>query len=121
MVSLLGLLEELQVVVELALRLPRRAIDAGQLRALLVAAPVSAGDPLQLESLYVSRRPDVGTKAQVQKIARAVDADAIPGDLVRDQLELVVLPALAKLLDGLLARQNLMNVRNVCVRQPPHA
>src|SRR5205814_3008455 len=103
------------------LRLPRGAIDAGQLRALLVAAPVGTRNPLQLESLDVSCRPDVRTKAQVKEIARAVDADAVPGDLVRDQLELVVLTKLAKLLDRLFARKDLMNVRNVCVRQPPHA
>src|SRR5690242_21794374 len=39
-VPLLGVLEELQVIVELLLRLPGGAVDSRQLRLLLVASPV---------------------------------------------------------------------------------
>ncbi len=43
-VPLLGLFEELQVFVELPGRLPGRAVDARQLRLLLIAAPVRTRD-----------------------------------------------------------------------------
>ena len=50
-VALLGLFELGQIVVELFLGEERRAVDALQLRVLLVAFPIGAGDGEQLERL----------------------------------------------------------------------
>ena len=44
------LLEPLEVRVEVGLREERRSVDPGQLRVLLVAAPVRAGEPGELEA-----------------------------------------------------------------------
>ena len=56
-IALGGLLEAVQVLLEVRLRRPRGAVDALELRALLVAAPVGAGDPHELEVAEVRRWP----------------------------------------------------------------
>ena len=48
-VALGRLLEAVEVRLERLLRVPRRAVDALELRVALLAAPVGAGDPHQLE------------------------------------------------------------------------
>ena len=50
MIALLGLLEVGQVRIEVALLEERRAVDALQLLALGIAAPVGPGDLRELES-----------------------------------------------------------------------
>jgi hypothetical protein len=45
------LLEPLEIGVEVGLREERGAVDPGQLRVLLVAAPVGAREPRQLDRL----------------------------------------------------------------------
>ena len=50
-VALACLLEPLEVRVEVALAEERGAVDPGQLLVALVAAPVGAGEPGQLERL----------------------------------------------------------------------
>src|SRR5258708_27591826 len=107
-VALLRLLEELQVVLELARRLPRRAVDTGQLGLLLVASPVRTRDAQQLECLQVFGRAHVRTPAEVEEVACAVDADLVTLDLVRDQLELEILVSRAELFDCFLAGEALM-------------
>ena len=67
-VALLGLLEELQVRLELVLGRPRGAVDALELRVLLAAAPVRGGDAHQLE-----RRDDPGGR-QVRAAAQVLPA-----------------------------------------------
>jgi len=54
-VALLGLFQELHVVVQLLLGRPGRAVDARELRFLFIAAPVRARDAQQLERLEVAR------------------------------------------------------------------
>src|SRR5258706_8419257 len=61
------------------------------------------------------------TATQVEKVAGPVHADFVALDLVRDQLELVVLPALAELLDRLLAGKNFMHEREIRLREPAHS
>src|SRR5450759_3110604 len=65
-VPFLGFFEELEVIVQLPLCLPSGAVDAGQLRFLLIATPVGAGDTQELERLQVARRPDVRSPTQVE-------------------------------------------------------
>jgi hypothetical protein len=59
-VALGGFFEPEEVRVELLLVEPAGAVDAGQLRVLLVAAPVGAGDAHQLERLPGSSLPVEG-------------------------------------------------------------
>jgi hypothetical protein len=75
-VALERLLELVEVIGERLLRLPRRAVDALQHRALLVAAPVGARHPLQLEEAELARRGHVRADAHVHERLRvAVGAD----------------------------------------------
>ena len=82
-IALLGLLETMQVLGERGLALPRRAVDALQHRALLVAAPVGAGDLHQLEVAEPAGRRHMRPAAQVDELVGvAVDADRLAaGDL----------------------------------------
>jgi hypothetical protein len=78
-VTPLGLLEAVQVLLERRGRLPCGAVDALEHRAVLVAAPVRAGDLLELERAEPLGRRDVRAAAQVDErtaVARiAVHAD----------------------------------------------
>ena len=66
MVAPLRFFESVQVVVQLRLRRPGRAVDALQLLAMLVAAPVRAGDTHQLERADLARVLDVRPGAEVE-------------------------------------------------------
>ena len=57
---------------------------------------------------------------EVQKPAGPIDADLVALDLVGDQLQLVVLAALAELFDRGSAREHLVHERNVRLGQPSH-
>ena len=67
--SLLRLLEPLEVRVEVGLAEERGAVDPGQLRVLLVAAPVGAGEAGQLERLDRGRVLQVRAAAEVGEVA----------------------------------------------------
>ena len=73
MVALLGLLAPPQVLVELLLGRPDRAVDALEHRPLLVAAPVRAGDAEQLERADLAGARDVRAAAQVDERALPVE------------------------------------------------
>src|SRR5256885_8097995 len=77
MVPALRLLQPVQVRDEVALRGPRRAVDALELRALLVAPPVRPGQAEQLERAEPLRARDVRAQAQVRPAVVAVDAEAV--------------------------------------------
>src|SRR5687767_8233365 len=78
MVALACLLEPLEVRVQLLLRCPGRAVDALQLGALLVPAPVGAGDTQQLEGADLFCAPDVRAAAEVLESALLVERDPVP-------------------------------------------
>jgi len=120
-VALLGFLEELHVVLERARCLPRGAVDPLQLRPFFVAAPVGSGDAQQLERLEVFRRAHVRAAAEVEEVAGQVDADLVAFDLVRDELELVILVALFKLFDRLPAGHDLVHEWPILLRDAAHA
>ena len=65
MVAALRLLDELEVLVERLLRLPRGAVDALQAGVVLIAAPVRGRAAGQLERRDVLRRRDVRAAAQI--------------------------------------------------------
>ena len=64
-IAALRLLDELQVLVERLLRLPRGAVDALQAGVVLVAPPVRGRAAGQLERRNVARRRDVRAAAQI--------------------------------------------------------
>jgi len=88
-VALPGLLQLLQVIIELALVRKAGAVDALQHLVLLAAAPVGSGDLGQLERLDLTGLLEVRPGAQVGEIALAVKRDyGVFRELV-DQLDLV--------------------------------
>src|ERR1700675_528935 len=108
MVAPLDLLKSLQVIVELLLIRPYRAVDALQLRITFVATPVRTGDREELERTDLPRLVDVRPFAQVDEAVVLVDAalsvlDIVVAVLVRalvgellDLVDLVVLIAFAE-------------------------
>jgi hypothetical protein len=72
-VALLGLLEHGEVLVELGLGLPGRAVDALEHGVALVAPPVGAGDPRELEVPEVAPRVGhVRAPAEVDEAGRVL-------------------------------------------------
>ena len=74
MIVLGGLLEHLQVRVELGLRREGRAVDAGQLLVLLAALPVGARDGQQTEGAQLARVRYVRAEAEVDEVTGPVEA-----------------------------------------------
>ena len=95
-VALARLLEPREVRVEIVLRVERGAVDAGQLLVLLVAAPVGAGEPGQLERLDRLRGLQVRPAAEVGEVALGVERDVALGGV--DELDLVRLVLLEEAL-----------------------
>ncbi len=75
MVAPLGFLEPVQVFGERLRALPRRAVDALELRTLLVAAPVRTRDAHQFERAEPARGRHVRTATQVGEVDRSVGVD----------------------------------------------
>ncbi len=88
MVPCLGLLQPLQVLVELLLGVEGRAVDAAEHLVLLVALPVGAGDAEQLEGLQLRGVGHVGSTAEVVEVALLVAADDVAGGNPRHDLHL---------------------------------
>src|SRR5438270_2793951 len=84
MVTLLGFLNAVQVSVQIFFRKERRAINALQLRVLLIAEPVCSGNIGQLECLDLAGRGEVRPAAEVEKLASFVNRDLFigPGELL---------------------------------------
>ncbi len=74
-----GLLEPLEMRVEVLLAEERRPVDARQLRVLLVAAPVGAGERGELEGLDRRRGLQVRAAAEVGEVALGVERDRALG------------------------------------------
>src|SRR5918994_313133 len=81
------LLEPLQVCVEVGLRVEGGAVDPGQLRVALVAAPVGAGERGELDRLDRLRVLEVGAATEVGELALRVERDLPLGGV--DELDLV--------------------------------
>ena len=120
-IALLRLLAPPQELVEIRLAGPDRPVDALEHRALLVAAPVRAGDREQLERADRPRRRDVRALAQVDEGAVLVDrgrwhrravALGLRGQVVED-LNLERLAALLEERAALGGRQLAANERMV--------
>jgi hypothetical protein len=111
-----SLLEALEVLIEVLLGEERRAVDAGELLAVGVAAPVRARDGLQLERLDALGRGRVRPAAQVGERPVRVQRDgrrAGVRDQVLDQLDLVRLVLGPEAREGLGHRDVLVHERLV--------
>src|SRR6266568_8284298 len=75
MVAALRILETLEVRVEVGLGVERGAVDARQLGVLLVAAPVRAGEPRQLDGLDRARVLQMRAAAEIGEVALRVERD----------------------------------------------
>ena len=75
MVACARLLEPLEVRVEVGLGVERGAVDPRQLRVVLVAAPVGAGEARQLHRLDRRRVLEVRTAAEIGELALRVQRD----------------------------------------------
>ena len=98
------LLELLEVRVEIGLLEEGRPVDAREHLAVGVAAPVGAGDRLQLDRADALGARRVRAAAQVGERAVGVERDgldAVVADEVLDQLDLVVLALGAEALERL--------------------
>jgi hypothetical protein len=120
MVALLGLLEHVQIALQLVLGRPRRAVDALQHLVLRVAAPVRAGNLHQLEVPELARARHVRTAAQVLERAFAVERDVLAGGNRADDLGLVGLAHRVEMRDRLVARQDPARHRLVLLREIGH-
>ena len=125
-IALRRLFEPDEMRVELLLVEPAGAVDARELRIVLVAAPIGAGDAGQLERLRIelAGRGEVGTAAHVEPCVFAA-AGAIDGQfLVLGQLGgpfgLEGLAPPRPAIDQLLARPDLANQRLVARDDAAH-
>jgi hypothetical protein len=120
-VALLGFLDALDVLVELLLVGPGRAVDALQLLVLGVAAPVGAGQLRELEDLQEARVRHVRAAAHVDVFLVVVQAHGLLVGHVLDQAQLVVFAARLEDLDHLGARRHLLDDVVVLRNQLAHA
>src|SRR5262249_11310113 len=101
-VALARLLEPGEVSLEVALAEEGGAVDPGELGVALVAAPVRAGEPGELERLDRLRVLEVRPPAEVREIALCVQRDVALGRV--DELDFVRLALGLETPTGLVAR-----------------
>jgi hypothetical protein len=103
-VALFGLFQTLQMGVQILLGRPGGAVDALQLLALGIAAPIGAGQLGQFEGLAdMAGRGEVRAPAQVDPVALLVQSDGLVLGQVADQLGLELLAPRLEEDDGLVA------------------
>ena len=108
-IALLGLLDLLQVGVEVFLFRERRAVDPRQHRIVAVAAPISARDLHQLERIAdLAGGRHVGSAAQIEPVALLVNLDRLVGWDGVDQFDLEHLAVVGEHLLGLFARPDFL-------------
>ena len=121
MVALLRLLDLVQILVEVLLAEERGAVDALQLRVLLVAQPVRARDVEHLECLDAPGGRDVRPAAEVGELAGLVDGNLLVGrGELLDEVALHEVAFRLEALQALLARQKLARVGQVLLHQLLH-
>ena len=120
-IALLGLLEALQVLIQLLAVGPRGAVDPLQHLVARIAAPVGAGHLGQLEGGELAGRGHVRAAAQVDPVALAVEGDRLPGRNAGDDLGLVVLADALEVLDRRIAVHDPARHLLIRLRQLRHA
>ena len=119
MVPLLGLLELLQMGVELLPVGERRPVDPLQLLVLLRSLPVRAGEGEHLERLHAAGGGEMRTGAKIHEIILAVAGDDLPAFFF-DQLGLQVVTDRFEVGEGLLLRHLHAADREILRRNFPH-
>ena len=120
-VALLGLLDALDVGLQVGLGGPGRTIYPLQLGVAMIAAPIGAGQLGQLEGLaHMARGRQVRTQAQVLPAALPIDADLLGLRQVLDDLGLVGLADAAEVLQRLVAVPDLPADRLVALDDLAH-
>jgi hypothetical protein len=104
-VALFGFFQHRQVLLQLVLGGPGRAIDALQHLVAVIAAPVGAGHLHQLEEFELAGAGHVRAAAQVFKLAFAVQATHLGCRNAGNDLGLVVLAQALEIGHGLVTRQ----------------
>ena len=104
MIAAFRVFDALQVFVKILLREKRGPVDPLQLRVLLVAEPVRAGQAHHLEGLDAAGRGHMRTAAEVHKLAVAIERNLIArlGEFL-DEMHLHEVVAGLELLQALLA------------------
>src|SRR5690606_28777440 len=121
MIPLLGLLELLEVGLEILLIGPGGAVDALQLRLAGIAPPIAARDLLQLERIAdLTRRGHMRATAEVEPFALPIDLDLFVLRNGVDELDLELLALLAEVGFGLLAAPDLLLERLVALDDLAH-
>ncbi len=108
-VALFGLLDALDVRLQVLLVGPGGAVDALQLLVLGIAAPIGAGNARQLEHLQESRVRHVRAAAHVHVFLVVVQAHGLLVGHVLHEAQLVFLAALAEDLDHLVTGRHLLD------------
>ena len=101
-VALPRLLEPLEMLGEILLRVEGRTVDPRELRLVRVAAPVRAGEPGELHRLDRLRVLQVRSTAEVSEVALGIERDLPVGGV--DELDLVRLALLLEARLRLVAR-----------------
>ena len=120
MIALLGFLEHVQVLLQLVLRGPGRAVDALQLLVAVVTAPIGAGHFHQLEVLELARARHVRAAAQVLELAFAIERHVFALRDAGNDLRLVGLAETLEVGHGLVARQHAALDLLVLLRELDH-
>src|SRR5215467_5516108 len=108
MVAPFGFLQLEEILIELFLACPGGAVDALQLRVFGIAAPIRAGDVHQLKGLAeITGRRQMGTDAEIDKIALPVKADLLSFRDFANILGLVLLADPAEIGDRRITIPNL--------------
>ncbi len=118
-IALAGFFEQVDIVLELLRRLPSRAVDARQLLALLVAAPVGTRRFLVRDAERVgvdlARVIDVRTPAQIRERILRVERDLVGG--LGDLLAVFVHPPRYQIADQFLLIRLVLEVCQRFVRR----
>ncbi len=120
MVALFRFREDVEIVVELFLLGPGRAVDAGQHRLGRIATPIGAGHLHQLEDLQPARGGHVRAAAEIDEIPFAIQADGLVGRDRCDDFRLVVLAYALEVSHGVVAQPFLARDGLVFLRQLGH-
>ncbi len=99
MVALLGLLQHQQILLQFLLLGEGDGVEAGELLALLIPAPIGSGHAQHLHRLDARGVRNVRPAAQIGEIALGIEGD-LPVLQAVDQLQFVLVAFLGEVLDG---------------------
>ena len=105
-IAFFGFFEHVQILLQLFLASPGRAIDALQHFIAVVAAPIGSGHFHQLEMLKLAGGRHMRAATQVFEGSLSVQRDVFVGGNAGDDFSLVMLAQPLEIIDGFVARQH---------------